>query len=122
MEVTVFFFFFQAEDGIRDLYVTGVQTCALPISRETTASQTVTKQEQFILKRLEKKRKLFGFLRKHRHEMREPARDARRPCGSRTAPTRASRAEGPHLVPLPIHPSALTVRMDHSRRGETMFA
>src|SRR2546428_1825445 len=25
-------FFFQAEDGIRDLIVTGVQTCALPIS------------------------------------------------------------------------------------------
>src|SRR6267378_320354 len=30
--VFFFFFFFQAEDGIRDLYVTGVQTCALPIS------------------------------------------------------------------------------------------
>src|SRR5258707_10801565 len=28
-----FFFFFQAEDGIRDIGVTGVQTCALPISR-----------------------------------------------------------------------------------------
>src|SRR6266446_10242959 len=28
-----FFFFFQAEDGIRDYKVTGVQTCALPISR-----------------------------------------------------------------------------------------
>src|SRR6266849_5670205 len=28
-----FFFFFQAEDGIRDPLVTGVQTCALPISR-----------------------------------------------------------------------------------------
>src|SRR5204863_6001888 len=27
----LFLFFFQAEDGIRDLYVTGVQTCALPI-------------------------------------------------------------------------------------------
>src|SRR5690606_40101511 len=26
------FFFFQAEDGIRDFHVTGVQTCALPIS------------------------------------------------------------------------------------------
>ena len=26
-------FFFQAEDGIRDWSVTGVQTCALPISR-----------------------------------------------------------------------------------------
>src|SRR2546430_11905426 len=32
----VFFFFFQAEDGIRDLTVTGVQTCALPISNELT--------------------------------------------------------------------------------------
>src|SRR5438093_7400372 len=28
-----FFFFFQAEDGIRDWSVTGVQTCALPISK-----------------------------------------------------------------------------------------
>src|SRR2546430_7441328 len=28
---SVAFFFFQAEDGIRDLTVTGVQTCALPI-------------------------------------------------------------------------------------------
>src|SRR2546429_6588033 len=28
----MFFFFFQAEDGIRDVAVTGVQTCALPIS------------------------------------------------------------------------------------------
>src|SRR5256885_6966158 len=27
----LFFFFFQAEDGIRDYKVTGVQTCALPI-------------------------------------------------------------------------------------------
>src|SRR6266511_5951710 len=30
--VRLFFFFFQAEDGIRDFHVTGVQTCALPIS------------------------------------------------------------------------------------------
>src|SRR5256885_3205513 len=29
------FFFFQAEDGIRDYKVTGVQTCALPISTAT---------------------------------------------------------------------------------------
>src|SRR5690606_40065910 len=28
-------FFFQAEDGIRDFHVTGVQTCALPISMPT---------------------------------------------------------------------------------------
>src|SRR6266540_4131843 len=32
MTVFCFFFFFQAEDGIRDRDVTGVQTCALPIS------------------------------------------------------------------------------------------
>src|SRR3712207_5198641 len=31
-----FFFFFQAEDGIRDIGVTGVQTCALPIFMGTT--------------------------------------------------------------------------------------
>src|SRR5256885_12265110 len=39
------FFFFQAEDGIRDYKVTGVQTCALPIysrSREMGASRFVT--------------------------------------------------------------------------------
>src|SRR2546429_3404021 len=29
------FFFFQAEDGIRDVAVTGVQTCALPILRRS---------------------------------------------------------------------------------------
>src|SRR2546430_7058927 len=32
----LFFFFFQAEDGIRDLTVTGVQTCALPICTVAT--------------------------------------------------------------------------------------
>src|SRR5699024_11732605 len=30
--IVIIFFFFQAEDGIRDRNVTGVQTCALPIS------------------------------------------------------------------------------------------
>src|SRR5438132_3582682 len=35
-----FFFFFQAEDGIRDHCVTGVQTCALPISVGVTAPPT----------------------------------------------------------------------------------
>src|SRR5215204_852766 len=33
----MFFFFFQAEDGIRDHCVTGVQTCALPISYESVS-------------------------------------------------------------------------------------
>src|SRR5687768_17739946 len=36
-----FFFFFQAEDGIRDVAVTGVQTCALPISGEGQQDRSV---------------------------------------------------------------------------------
>src|SRR5215211_6165663 len=36
--VLMFFFFFQAEDGIRDHCVTGVQTCALPISEQAVES------------------------------------------------------------------------------------
>src|SRR5690606_35492474 len=33
----VLFFFFQADDGIRDFHVTGVQTCALPILKQAVA-------------------------------------------------------------------------------------
>src|SRR2546422_5443326 len=36
------FFFFQAEDGIRDVAVTGVQTCALPICLSTSSSWAET--------------------------------------------------------------------------------
>src|SRR5258706_11316651 len=35
-EVQTLLFLFQAEDGIRDWSVTGVQTCALPIDRKST--------------------------------------------------------------------------------------
>src|SRR5438874_5819935 len=45
--VFFFFFFFQAEDGIRDLYVTGVQTCALPISTERLA--LIARQEKVVI-------------------------------------------------------------------------
>src|SRR5207302_6219545 len=37
--ICFFFFFFQAEDGIRDFHVTGVQTCALPISAAAAYSR-----------------------------------------------------------------------------------
>src|SRR3989454_11687791 len=37
-----FFFFFQAEDGIRDYKVTGVQTCALPISSASSTRQDIS--------------------------------------------------------------------------------
>src|SRR5207244_5153941 len=50
--VFLFFFFFQAEDGIRDDLVTGVQTCALPIcsgrmSCARIPSNPVLEQSQF---------------------------------------------------------------------------
>src|SRR2546422_4579591 len=41
-------FFFQAEDGIRDVAVTGVQTCALPISHTvTTRLITISPRENY---------------------------------------------------------------------------
>src|SRR3712207_7697366 len=40
--VRCFFFFFQAEDGIRDIGVTGVQTCALPIFIAAVADHPIT--------------------------------------------------------------------------------
>src|SRR5205823_1905467 len=46
-----FFFFFQAEDGIRDKLVTGVQTCALPIcaaGRASTDALRLINHQKFI--------------------------------------------------------------------------
>src|SRR5256886_3947906 len=40
----IFFFFFQAEDGIRDLTVTGVQTCALPICAHKRITENLFKE------------------------------------------------------------------------------
>ena len=45
------FFFFQAEDGIRDTSVTGVQTCALPILRESV--NLFSQQNRLSIYRLE---------------------------------------------------------------------
>src|SRR6478609_11454912 len=60
--IIVFFFFFQAEDGIRDKLVTGVQTCALPISTGTTVVaidgplMVVARVEGGVLSRSEERR------------------------------------------------------------------
>src|SRR5256885_6700490 len=48
--IMIVFFFFQAEDGIRDYKVTGVQTCALPISAAAcqgmNRSETITSKPE----------------------------------------------------------------------------
>src|SRR5256886_12660142 len=48
-----FFFFFQAEDGIRDLTVTGVQTCALPIYKHGRWQRPMHTADYFIFGRQE---------------------------------------------------------------------
>src|SRR2546430_7301703 len=60
-----FFFFFQAEDGIRDLTVTGVQTCALPIYVEECRRGLHGRHSQ----------RLFG----HVIPSRVPSEESRRP-------------------------------------------
>src|SRR6266496_6140831 len=57
-----FFFFFQAEDGIRDLYVTGVQTCALPIWRLGRPASTVRGWLRALAARAEQVRSVFTAL------------------------------------------------------------
>src|SRR3712207_9012210 len=41
-------FFFQAEDGIRDIGVTGVQTCALPIFDRESAYEVLSRKEELL--------------------------------------------------------------------------
>src|SRR5690606_40395122 len=63
------FFFFQAEDGIRDFHVTGVQTCALPIFH----SQSSGNRHTLLLASRQVRRVSIGFLGKpHALEQRQP--------------------------------------------------
>src|SRR5438270_8727883 len=74
----IIFFFFQAEDGIRDLTVTGVQTCALPICRPQPRQ------------RLRLDEAAPGGLRQRPHARQA---DARRRCAHRPVRTRRGRSE-----------------------------
>src|SRR5438445_11081027 len=63
MNRCVIFFFFQAEDGIRDIGVTGVQTCALPILKIEACDLTTDE----LLKRMPKEQAITlvqGILRR----------------------------------------------------------
>src|SRR5256885_4809705 len=96
----IYFFFFQAEDGIRDYKVTGVQTCALPISgasglRETgrlrAASQLRPRQRVRAVQRLEKAQAaasiaLSAVSSYLEAEMRSEERRVGKECRSRWSP------------------------------------
>src|SRR5690349_21945857 len=86
---SLFFFFFQAEDGIRDLYVTGVQTCALPIS---------LLPRQLLLRRLQ-------------------ARIARHPSGASPVRSRG-RAARFRLDSASVHPLPKRSRSEERRVGK----
>src|SRR2546430_12592388 len=65
----VFFFFFQAEDGIRDLTVTGVQTCALPILKDASAGIDGVTYEQYETNAEENIRQLHQRLKKGKYQV-----------------------------------------------------
>src|SRR2546429_2641595 len=78
--VFVVFFFFQAEDGIRDVAVTGVQTCALPISKSTSRrsgrdAPWRTRPREWSWRPRRPSPRPRGWTR-------APAAHRRRPCGS----------------------------------------
>src|SRR5215470_18211340 len=77
MMALIVFFFFQAEDGIRDATVTGVQTCALPISTHRTC-RARAKTFRHICKR--------GRLQMKRGADRSEERRVGKECRSRWSP------------------------------------
>src|SRR6266567_8023658 len=126
-----FFFFFQAEDGIRDLTVTGVQTCALPIcGDEPEGNQAAgyrAKENARPAGRLRDRRRastlqrevLRGHKRARRgarvaismvrlvasvsvvHELPPPIPHAGRPGCEPMIPTASRSMQGPQLMALP---------------------
>src|SRR2546425_3701896 len=80
-----FFFFFQAEDGIRDKLVTGVQTCALPISdRDVRISGEVAidLEGERDRRQHQGKARMLVRIRVHRSEERRVGKE----CRSRWSP------------------------------------
>src|SRR5256884_1129022 len=65
MEHIVVFFFFQAEDGIRDVAVTGVQTCALPIFERDFAQMAANGINTVRIPHTMPPRSLLGAARRH---------------------------------------------------------
>src|SRR2546430_12547360 len=80
----VMFFFFQAEDGIRDLTVTGVQTCALPISQVRTSDnpQLMERMKSKLLELELKRTELLTKFEPTRSEERRVGKE----CRSRWSP------------------------------------
>src|SRR5207245_8787213 len=70
------FFFFQAEDGIRDATVTGVQTCALPIS-PLSFSRGEPRVDRFADDAKAEQGDVFVWISAHRSEERRVGKECR---------------------------------------------
>src|SRR2546426_3922206 len=87
--VISFFFFFQAEDGIRDYKVTGVQTCALPISKRSSNRSAVLalrKSRNGRERSLRHRRRNRRGCRAHSSTSRSEERRVGKECRSRWSP------------------------------------
>src|SRR2546430_487755 len=134
----VFFFFFQAEDGIRDLTVTGVQTCALPISAARGGGQARGHRVQRRGERHGPERRERGAghrrprrtERQHRLPLAGPRRGSNRPphppgllppqppVRRRPPPHRGREgAPPPPAAPAPPPPARRSLRRSRSRRA-----
>src|SRR5438874_13534694 len=107
-------FFFQAEDGIRGLYVTGVQTCALPISLRTKldgfchflAERCVETERDRSEERRVGKECSCRWWRYHEKKKNLPARE---PCRSLIACSEQPQPASPRLSqPRPVSVPSLT--------------
>src|SRR2546422_7969067 len=82
----VFFFFLKAEEGIRDVAVTGVQTCALPISYVATHRHTLMPGDlrpiQFVLPKIRQPVRRIHLRASRRSEERRVGKE----CRSRWSP------------------------------------
>ena len=69
----MFFFFFQAEDGIRDVAVTGVQTCALPILPDALKKKILDSPAKMKKAAMKMKKESMAMLKKSAMMMKKAA-------------------------------------------------
>src|SRR5690348_18509924 len=83
----LYFFFFQAEDGIRDGRVTGVQTCALPISEGAADRRLVAKGAWRRPRDLNRRMRHSPAMSRPRFQIRSEERRVGKECRARWSPT-----------------------------------